>query len=154
MANVVYVDDDPVARAVIHDVLVEGGHQVRIAETGAEMLRLLLEQPAEVLLLDVNIPGVSGDRLAKIVQKSLDPPYPKIVLFSGLPVADLRRLGRKLGATGFVHKGAQRKALLATVEAAAQLFASEVAGAPALTPAAPAGDETPLVRVVPEPIEG
>jgi len=146
MADVVIVDDDQVALQVIQDALREAGHAVRVAETGTAMMQLLLERPCEVLILDVNMPEISGDRLAKVMRKSLDPPYPKVLLFSGLPASDLRRLARKLGVTGWVRKGSPKAELLRAVAAAAEFYRRSVADPD------PEG-ETQGGRRAPEPLE-
>lgn len=148
MAEVVYVDDDPLAREVVREALEGGGHVVRLAESGTEMMRHLLERPAQVVILDVHMPEMTGDRLARILRKSLDPPLPRIVLFSALAVAELRRIGRKVGATGFCRKGASPKALLDTVAAAAHFYETEKDW-----DRLPVTPETPVLREVPEPIE-
>lgn len=122
MARVVFVDDDPVAREVAGDALRAEGHEVRVVHNGAALLQQLLIEPAEVILLDVNMPGMSGDRLAQTLRKSLEPPFPSILLFSGMPAGDLRRLARELGVTGWVRKGCARSELLRSVDAAAQLY--------------------------------
>lgn len=148
MAEVVLVDDDPIAREVGGDALREAGHAVRVADGGPRMMQLLLERPAEVLVLDVNIPGMSGDRLAKVLSKSLDPPHPKILLFSGLPAAELRRLARKLRVTGWVRKGCPKEQLLRAVEAAARVFRGELT-----EPQHPPRVDTVPARRLPEPMD-
>lgn len=140
MASIVFVDDDPVAREVAGDVLRSAGHEVRVVHNAAALMQQMLLEPAEVILLDVNMPGMSGDRLAQTLRKSLDPPFPSILLFSGMPVKDLRRLARELGVTGWVRKGCAKEELLRSVEAAAQAYQRGV-NAPAPAPAA--GKESP-----------
>jgi len=147
MAKILYVDDDAVAREVVGDTLREAGHDVRSAGSGTEAMQLLLAEAADILVLDVQMPEFSGDRLAKVIRKSLSPPYPKTILFSSLPVPDLRRLGRKLHADGFVQKGAPKSALLETV-AAVEKRRRELAAEEGLIT-----DETGPRRGVPDPVD-
>ncbi len=118
MAEIILVDDNPVVLGVAGDVLTSAGHSVRTADSGTQMMQELLLKTADVIVLDVNMPGMSGDRLARILSKSLDTPLPRIVLFSGMEAPQLRRLARSVGATGWVKKGSPKEALLQAVEAA------------------------------------
>lgn len=146
MAEVLIVDDDKVALEVIADVLRAAGHAVRSADSGTAMMHTLLEAPAEVVILDVNMPGMSGDRLAKVLLKNLEPPLPKIILFSGLEAAELRRIARKLGVIGWVKKGAPKEDLLRAVDAAARFFQGQG------RLEVPVDFSTPPVRQAPEPL--
>lgn len=123
MAEVLVVDDDPVARTLIRDWLAEAGHAVETAESGTAMLKALLTRPAAVVLLDVGLPGMTGDRLPQIMAKSLEPPLPRVVLLSARPEAELRVLARQAGAAGHLTKNCTRGQLLAMVEAQARYHA-------------------------------
>jgi DNA-binding response OmpR family regulator len=123
VAEVLVVDDDPVARTLITDWLTEAGHRVSSADSGTAMLKQLLTRPAAVVLLDVGMPGMTGDRLPQILAKSLEPPLPRVVLLSALSEAELRVLVRKSGAAGHLSKTCTRAQLLAMVEAQARYFA-------------------------------
>jgi len=139
------IDESPfvveaIAQAV-HQVNGQAGEAASFDEMHA-----LLEAPAEVVILDVNLPGMPGDRLAKVMLKNLEPPLPKVILFSGLEAADLRRIARKLGVIGWVKKGAPREDLLRAVEAAARFFRGQG------RLEVPVDFSTPPVRQVPEPL--
>ena len=60
MARVLVVDDsaDTVAMLAFH--LKEQGHQVSAAYGGEEALRLVATEPPDLVLLDVNMPGMNG----------------------------------------------------------------------------------------------
>ena len=70
---------------------------------------------------NINLVGVGGYPNSEVrFQGSFGSAYlyflvPRVILFSGMPVAELRRIGRKLGATGYVKKGASKKALLKNI---------------------------------------
>ena len=57
---VLVVDDDPLNRAILSRALQRDGHVFRIAVNGEEALRSLREDPADVVLLDVVMPGMDG----------------------------------------------------------------------------------------------
>jgi CheY-like chemotaxis protein len=148
MAEVVIVDDDVVALEVIADALRAAGHSVRAASSGTALMQALLEAPAEVVVLDVNLPGMSGDRLTKVLFRNLEPPLPKVILFSGMEASELRRLAAKLKVTGWVRKGAPKEDLLRAVEAAARFFRTQG------QIQVPIDFSTPPIRQLPEPLDG
>src|SRR5205823_6067514 len=60
MADVLVVDDAPGLAAVTSAVLSAVGHRVRIVESGAGALAQLRERPADVIVLDRDMPGMDG----------------------------------------------------------------------------------------------
>ncbi len=54
------VDDEPIFRVTLADDLVEAGYEVTAARDGAEGLERLQQQPFDVALLDLKLPGVDG----------------------------------------------------------------------------------------------
>ena len=57
---VLVVDDDPVNRTILTRALKRDGHAVRTATTGEEALESLRASSADVVLLDVVMPGMDG----------------------------------------------------------------------------------------------
>ena len=117
MANVLLVDDDPVAMAILRDQLREMQWLVYLAADWPTMSRTLNQHPVQMVILDVNMPGLSGDKLAEMISKR-PKPRPKVVLYSGMEKADLRRLARKVGATGYLCKGSSDAEVRMTLRAA------------------------------------
>ncbi len=64
MADLLVVDDDPDICWVLTQLLELEGHVVRIAQDGAEGLRLLEERAPDLVLLDVEMPVLDGPSLA------------------------------------------------------------------------------------------
>lgn len=118
MAYVLVVDDDPVALQVASDLIRAAGHFVQVAKDWSTMNSELFKQEYAAVVLDVNMPGLAGDRLAVIMQRSMVPKRPKIILHSGLAEAELRRLARVVKAESFVVKGADPVQFVRVVEAA------------------------------------
>jgi two-component system, NtrC family, response regulator AtoC len=58
--RILLVDDDPEVRSLLHEALVNRGHQVFEASTGSEALALLSHHPWDLALLDVRLPGMDG----------------------------------------------------------------------------------------------
>lgn len=57
------VDDAEEMRELIADVLAERGWEVRTAESGGKALRMLIEAPPDLVILDLFMPGMTGFEL-------------------------------------------------------------------------------------------
>ena len=64
--RVLVVDDEASVRTFAARVLSEAGYAPAVAGTGPEALRMATEQgPFDLFVLDVNMPGMRGDELAR-----------------------------------------------------------------------------------------
>lgn len=70
--SVVLVDDHPVVRAGIRNLLEKAADIIVIGEasTGPEALKIVSDLNPDVLLLDMELPGISGSEVASQLQKS------------------------------------------------------------------------------------
>jgi CheY-like chemotaxis protein len=57
---VLHVDDDPMNLRVVEEILGAFGHTSVRAASGVEALERLAEQPFDVVLMDIHMPGMSG----------------------------------------------------------------------------------------------
>ncbi len=64
MARVLVVEDDPDLCGLICHRLKRAGHTVEATPTGEEALRLLHEKEYNLMMLDVNLPGINGWKVA------------------------------------------------------------------------------------------
>ena len=60
MSSVLLVDDEKSFRVIAGEALAREGYSVRSAETGAQGMRLFAAEPADVVVLDRNLPDVDG----------------------------------------------------------------------------------------------
>jgi DNA-binding response OmpR family regulator len=87
---VLVVEDDAAVRAFLFSVLDRQGYRVIAAESGEEALRLLRNEPAQLAVLDVTLPGIDGFAVAEL----LAPDVP-VIIVTGDPVgAYARTVGR------------------------------------------------------------
>lgn len=71
-ATVLIVDDEPQIRRVLITTLASHGYQVIEARTGHEALDKIRQQKIDLILLDVNLPGVSGIETCAEIRRSSD----------------------------------------------------------------------------------
>ena len=87
--TVFIVDDEPLARSRLKDLLVDCGAQIELqvvgeAGNGQEALDKLNETPAEVVLMDIRMPQMDGLTLADTLRASH--PDLNVIFVSGYPV--------------------------------------------------------------------
>jgi len=101
---IMIVDDDPMTLQVTATILSRRGHRViqRSSSIGTTVA-ISREQP-DVVLLDVNMPGLTGDRLTKLVRSGSHLYAPVIILYSGMFHEELVTLARSCGASGVIEK--------------------------------------------------
>ena len=65
--RVLVIDDDPQVRLLISMILEDEGLAVEAAMGGAEALRLATEQPPALVVLDMSLPDMTVDDLARVI---------------------------------------------------------------------------------------
>jgi len=107
--GVLLVEQEGSDRARLGSLLDHAGYQVRCAATGEEALQILTRQLCHIVLVDCEIPGMSGSDLCRAVRlRELE--YPLYVM---LMTARGDRSAMSEGADDFVEKGCATEELLA-----------------------------------------
>src|SRR5271169_1320217 len=73
-AKILIVDDEPQIRRVLRTTLTSQGYTVAEARTGEEALELVRTERPDLILLDVNMPGMSGLETCREIRSSSDTP--------------------------------------------------------------------------------
>lgn len=118
MATIVFIEDEAPLRRVIAAELRDAGHVVHEAADGREGLMAILAHEPDLVLCDVNMPGMSGyDVLAELRERHPERAGAPFVFLSAL--ADRRDIvaGKQLGADDYLTKPVDIEILLATVAA-------------------------------------
>ncbi len=123
--SIVVVDDEPDIREMLQDYLSRHGFTVRAAEDAATLDRLLAEQPAELLVLDLNLPG--GEDGLGIAQRMRKGTRVGIVMLTARGELEDRIRGLELGADDYVVKPVEPRELLARVRSVFRRLAAEKA---------------------------
>lgn len=96
MANILVTDDDEHLRRLICATLEFAGHSVAEAADGADALRHLESQRADLLITDMHMPGMDGLSLTRELRRM--PDAPSIIGMSGHDFADTLKMAGMLGA--------------------------------------------------------
>ena len=100
--RIIVVDDDPGLRDMVGEYLTQHGYAVRTAAGGAELDRLLTAETADLVLLDVSMPGEDGFSVARRIRVA-DPELPIVMLTAMGDVVD-RVVGLELGTDDYIVK--------------------------------------------------
>jgi two-component system, OmpR family, KDP operon response regulator KdpE len=73
-ASILIVDDEPQIRRVLRTTLSSHGYTVGEARTGEEAIEKIRAERADLILLDVNLPGISGLETCREIRHSMDVP--------------------------------------------------------------------------------
>ena len=79
--RILVVDDEPQIRRIMRAVLVTKGYEVMEAESGENALELIRSERCDLILLDVNLPGISGIDVCKEIRRSSE--IPIVVMSAG-----------------------------------------------------------------------
>ena len=74
VATVLVVDDEPQIRRVLRATLSSNGYEVIEAKSGQEAIEMVVTERPELILLDVNMPGMSGLEACSKIRMSFDGP--------------------------------------------------------------------------------
>lgn len=114
LGRVLVVDDDASLRAEIAGYLVEHGLAVIEAADAAQMTRRLADQPVDLILLDVMMPGEDGLHACRRLADKGGPP---ILMMSAMGEPTDRIIGLELGADDYLAKPFVPRELLARIKA-------------------------------------
>ena len=112
---ILLVDDNADIRHLVSELLETEGYQVMTAEDGEEMFACLSQQQADLILLDVMLPGQDGFALCRKLRS--DPEMPPIIMLSAKDEEIDRVVGLELGADDYIAKPFGRHELVARIKA-------------------------------------
>lgn len=98
------VDDDPIVLQQGKERLLFAGHKVITRESPVGTSATILANRIDVLLIDVLMPGLRGDDVAKLLKRHPATGHVGVVLHSALPMTALGPLVMACGALGAIEK--------------------------------------------------
>lgn len=116
--TVLLVEDDESNRFVVQELLSEAGFEVSAVAEGEAALASLASSVPDILISDINLPGMDGFTLAKSVRDEVKLRYIPIILITAQTERDYLAKGFERGANDFLFKPFRKNELLARVHAA------------------------------------
>ncbi len=151
--RVMFVDDEEGVRKSFDRLLSARGFAVSTVEDGDRAVSLLREEPAEVIVSDLRMPGLDGLQLLQWVHEKQ--PQARFILLTGYGNDEVERKARALGAYEYLNKPLSPDALSLVITAAMQASQAEeraraAAAQPAATPVVEAAAQTRVAVVTAE----
>ena len=119
------VEDEPMLARHVTRALVRHGHEAEARHDGLEGLKAALEHPPDLVVLDLNLPGLDGfSILARLRQAQC---FPRVVILTARGEVENRVKGLNAGADDYLAKPFSMDELVARVEALGRRAAAPVA---------------------------
>jgi putative two-component system response regulator len=119
--KILIVDDEPVNLDVLSRLMATGGYAVVTASNGADALEAAAREHPDVVLLDVNMPGLDGFEVCRRLKAAPATRLTPVVLVTGLAALADRLRGIDSGADDFLTKPFEPLELHARVRSLARL---------------------------------
>jgi two-component system KDP operon response regulator KdpE len=113
-ANILVVDDEPQIRRVLRSTLSFRGYTISDVPTGEEAVELVSKLKPDLILLDVNLPGMSGIETCREIRRSSDAP---IIMLTVRNAERDKVVALDAGADDYVTKPFSIEELLARIRA-------------------------------------
>jgi DNA-binding response OmpR family regulator len=127
MARVMVVDDDPTVREVVVSYLRAHRHDVTEADDGEGALALMREHPADLVVLDLMLPGIDGLEVCRRLREQGDVP---VIMLTALGAETDRVVGLETGADDYVTKPFSPRELALRVDSVLRRTGEPVPAAP------------------------
>jgi FixJ family two-component response regulator len=118
--SVLVIDDDEIAREYLCDVLRRAGFVVEDTSSTIGVTNKLVRDRFQVVVLDVMMPAIRGDKLAGLLRKNPHLRELGVVMVSGAPKAEIELLVQELDPGDVINKGEARSKLAEAVLLAAR----------------------------------
>lgn len=112
--NILVVEDDEGLQTYLKELLLDNGYSVKIAGDGIKALNILSKTQPDLLVLDLNLPNISGEEVCREVRKKY-PDLPVLILTAKDTTADIVR-GLDLGADDYMTKPFEAEEFLARIK--------------------------------------
>ena len=113
MARVLVVDDDHTVREVVVSYLRAARHDVDEAVDGEQAIATMADRPADLVVLDLMLPGIDGLEVCSRLRRSSDVP---VIMLTALGAETDRVVGLERGADDYVTKPFSPRELVLRVD--------------------------------------
>ena len=125
--SILVIDDDPTNLKIAVEYLRAYSYEILIAKDGVQGIERALRARPDLILLDVQMPGIDGYETCRRLVANPDTSAIPVLLLTALTSVDHRVRGFEAGAVDYVTKPVEERELLARVRAHLELRALRVA---------------------------
>jgi DNA-binding NtrC family response regulator len=114
--RILVVDDELFVRELLLEFLGSQGYEVDLADSGEKALELMQIKPADVVLVDLKMPGMDGIQTLKEIKKAV--PHALGIIMTGYPTIESSIEALRQGAHDYVIKPFKLNDLKSSIEKA------------------------------------
>lgn len=114
--RIMIVDDDDMSLRRAEFILKKTGHDIVTATSGEECMRLLQQEPVDLIFLDVKMPGKDGIETLREIRAMDGFSDLPVIFLTGSEDSGHEQEAKELGAKDFVLKPLKPQELIAQVE--------------------------------------
>ena len=114
--RIMVIDDNTINTEVIKDILTGSGYPVDIAHDGVTGLKMMIEHPPDLLLLDLMMPKFSGEDVIYAMKQQPHLKNVPVILLTARASQEDRLLGLEMGADDYLAKPLLSKEMLLRVK--------------------------------------
>lgn len=102
--KILLVEDSATLRHAMRNYILEAGHEPLIARSGEEALQLLENTPVDMIIMDVEMPGLNGFETTRLIREWLAGHWIPIIFVTGLNEDENYREGIEAGGDDYLIK--------------------------------------------------
>jgi len=102
MVRILIIEDDEEMRALLRDSLLEDGIEFDSAENGSEAIHKLVEEPFDLVITDIRMPGLTGLDILPWIKRLQ--PETFVVVITAFGSEEVRRKSFDRGAMAYLEK--------------------------------------------------
>ena len=121
--TILIVDDEPAMRDLLQISLQHEGHRILVAASGEEGRALALQAQPDIIVCDVNMPGLTGHEVLHSLHDDAETRHIPFIFLSGCREAQSIRLGMAAGAAEYLIKPFRPEELTEAIAACAKKLA-------------------------------
>lgn len=115
IARILVVDDDPAIRALLARFVALEGYTPQLAANGYDALASVEQDPPDLVLLDVHMPGMDGFEVCRRLKANPQTALIPVTMLTAVYDGEHRRLGLEAGADDFLFKPIDQALLRARI---------------------------------------
>lgn len=114
-ANILIVEDDKPLQKYLKELLLDNGYSITLASDGIEAMKVLEQIEPDLVILDLNIPKMSGESVCKEIREHY--PHIRVIILTAKDAVSDVVQGLHLGADDYMTKPFVADEFLARIEA-------------------------------------
>jgi CheY-like chemotaxis protein len=114
---VLVIDDEVRDRELVAAMLAISGYEVRHAESGPHGLEQVSAAPPDVILLDVQMPGMDGYEVCRLLRRAPGTRNIPVIMITASDDPALNSRAYAVGAQACITKPVRQDGLIATIQA-------------------------------------